>query len=544
MRPERNATTDGLTKSKHQIRVRNTYNHRNIISNNIVTMNHSSNNKRIAKNSLMLYIRQILVLAVNLYTSRVVLQALGIADYGVFNVVCGFVFMFNILSGALSAAISRFITFELGLGNKVILREIYSASLIIQIFMGIVAVGVISSFGLWFLENKMVIPPGTMSVAKFLLLTSSATFFVSLISVPYNAMIIAHEKMSIYAYVSIVEAFLKLLIAFMLLKICYNKLIFYGIATATASLVILILYILYCKKQFEECKFEMRINRCILRPMFAFAGWALLGNGAFVLKDQGVNIILNIFCGPSVNAARGISVQVNSAINSFIASFMTAVRPQITKSYATHDFQAMHNLIFMSSRFSFFLMLILAIPMINNISYLLSIWLVTVPDYTAIFIVLLLCYSLIECLLQPAMTGLLAEGHIKFYEIGLLILNLANLPLSYWALRYGFSPVSTMVIAIALCIAVGILRIWLSGRAYALSAKIFMHKVILNVGVVFAISFVITYFINIPLKHHFFNFVLNSLTDVVLIVGCIYFIGLNRNERQKLLSYTRTKLHI
>ena len=312
-----------------------------------------SNNKRIAKNTLLLYLRMLFLMAVSLYTSRVVLSALGVEDFGIYNVVGGVVTMFSMLSGSLSAAISRFITFELGKGNLPKLKRIFSSSVTIQIILSAIIILLIETVGVWFLNAKMVIPEVRVEAANWVLQFSAITFVINLISIPYNAAIIAHERMSAFAYISILEALGKLVIAYLITVSPIDRLVFYAILMCAVALMVRLTYGRYCKKHFEECTYHFVFDFALLKRMSGFAGWNFIGASSAVLRDQGGNLVINLFCGPAVNAARGIAFQVNAAINGFVVNFMTALNPQITKQYAMGNRDYMMNLIFKGARFSF-----------------------------------------------------------------------------------------------------------------------------------------------------------------------------------------------
>lgn len=509
-------------------------------------MNASDNNKRIAQNTLFLYFRQILIMAVSLYTVRVVLAALGEEDYGIYNVVGGFVAMFNILSGALSVAISRFITFELGQPDVTLIRlqRIFSSSLIIQVVMGVIICLLIGTFGVWFVENKMVIPSERLDVTFYVLFFSALSFFINLLSVPYNALIIAHEQMKAFAYISIIEATLKLFVAYLLVVSSWDKLLLYAFCMVAVSLIVRSIYAVYCKHHFKECLFVRGFDKQLLSKMFMFSGWAFLGNGSFVLKEHGVNILLNIFCGPAVNAARGITTQVTSAVTMFVTNFMQAVNPQITKSYSSGNLIEMHRLIFKSSRFSFFLMLILGLPLMKNIDYLLSLWLVSVPEYTTIFIQLLLVFCLMDCIVAPLIIGLLAEGNIRIYEIALVVLNASNVILSFFALKSGFAPESVYVIPIIIEIAIMWSRIWLSSRTYKLSIRRYCVEVLGRILVVAVLTGGFAYWVWLPIENKLCNFLCVTLLLVVFTGLVIFVLGLTRNEQKLLYAALKNKLHI
>ena len=291
---------------------------------------YSSTSKRIAKNTMILYFRMLFLMAVSLYTSRVVLKALGIEDYGIYNVVGGFVAMFSIISGSLSASITRFLNYEMGLGISNRLKHIFSSSVTIQIFLSIIVILLAETIGLWFLNYKMQIPIARLEATNWVFQLSLITFVVNLLSVPYNAVIIAHEKMSAFAYIGIFEGVSKLGIAFLILNSSSDNLILYAILMCVLSLIVRLVYGWYCGCNFAECKVSLTFDKCLLKQIFSFAGWNFIGAIAGVLRDQGGNVIINIFCGPAINAARGISSQVNNAVLGFVTNFTTVSYTHLT----------------------------------------------------------------------------------------------------------------------------------------------------------------------------------------------------------------------
>ena len=503
----------------------------------------SSNNKRIAKNTLLLYFRMLLTMVVSLYTSRVVLGALGVEDYGIYNVVGGVVAMFSMLSGSLSAAISRFITFELGKGNLHELNKIFSASVTIQLLLSLIVVLLIESIGVWFLNVKMTIPLERINAANWVLQFSITTFVINLISVPYNAVIIAHEKMSAFAYISILEVLCKLAISFLIMISPIDKLVFYAILMCVVSILIRITYGYYCKIHFSECNYHFHWDKELLKKMFGFAGWNFIGSSASILRDQGVNVILNLFCGPVVNAARGIAMQVNNAILGFVNNFMVALNPQITKSYAKGDMQYMYNLIFQGARYSFYLLLFISMPVIINTDQILSLWLKVVPDYSILFVKLTLLLAMIESISYPLITSMLATGKIKKYQILAGGLNLMNFPLSYLALFVGCSAYSTMYIAIVISVGCLFLRLFLLKEMLNLPSLEFIKKVLLNIIIVSVMSSIVPLLLKSIIVEQ------NILTLFVSITACflstsimVFFLGCNTKERNILLSFVKNKI--
>lgn len=494
--------------------------------------NTTENNKRIAKNTLLLYFRMLFLMAISLYTSRVVLNALGVEDFGIYNVVGGVVAMFSVLSGSLSSAISRFITYELGKGNQENLNKIFSSAVTIQLGLAGIIILLAETIGIWFLNVKMNIPEVRMEAANWVFQFSILTFAINLISVPYNASIIAHEKMSAFAYISILEAVGKLFIAYLITITPMDKLIFYAILMCVVALIVRFTYGNYCKRHFCECTYHFIWDKQLLKSMFSFAGWNFIGASSAVLRDQGGNVVINLFCGPAVNAARGIAFQVNNAVNQFVVNFMTALNPQITKSYAAGDKGYMMTLIFQGARLSFYMLLLLSLPILVNTHYILALWLKIVPEHAVLFVQLILIFALSESISQPLITAMLATGKIRNYQIIVGGLQMMNLPISYILLRLGYFP--EVVIVIAICISQCCLaaRLILLRGMIGLSITKYLKNVYLNIIVVSIIAVILPLISAYYIKESFSNFIFISLIAVICTFSSIYFIGCNNQERE------------
>lgn len=506
----------------------------------------SANNKRIAKNTLLLYFRMLFMMAVSLYTSRVVLNALGVEDFGIYNVVGGIVAMFSMLSGSLSAAITRFITYELGTGNKKNLKKIFSSSVTIQIGLAVLIALLAEAVGVWFLNVKMNIPETRMVAANWVFQFSILTFAINLISVPYNASIIAHERMSAFAYISILEAIGKLAIAFLIVISPMDKLIFYAILMCAVALIVRFAYGAYCKKHFEECTYHFIFDKDLLKRMFGFAGWNFIGASSAVLRDQGGNVVINLFCGPTVNTARGIAFQVNNAISGFVTNFMTALNPQITKSYVSGDRDYMMTLIYQGARLSFYMLLLLSLPVLVNTHYILSLWLKIVPDHAVLFVQLVLIFAMSESISNPLITAMLATGKIRNYQLIVGGLQLMNLPVSYVLLRMGVFPEIVIVVAIAISQCCLSARLLMLRGMIGLSVRKYLKKVYINVLIVTVIAAILPFWLTNVLTESFMNFILLSLATLICTGVTIYYVGCNKAERQFVLNklYTlRNKLN-
>ena len=498
----------------------------------------SENNKRIAKNTLFLYFRQLLVMAVSLYTVRVVLAELGAEDYGIYNVVGGFVAMFSIISGSMTLAVNRFITIEIGKDNVLQATRIFSTSVIILLLFSILVCIGLETFGVWFLNAQMDIPDGRTIAANWALQLSLLAFVINLMSVPYNAVIIAHERMSVFALISILEVTLKLAVVFVLKWILFDKLITYACLTTLVALIIRTVYAVYCKRHFEESRFKFTFDKGLLCDMLGFTGWAFWGNSVILLKDQGVNVLLNLFCGPVVNAAQGIAMQINAAVYSFVSNFMIAIRPQIIKNHASGNFQAMHIQIIKSGKFGFFIMLLILLPLCGNIDYVLGLWLVDVPAHTANFVVLVLLYSLLDGIL------IFFFKQKTAYEIALCIIYAVNFIASYVCLKLGMAPETVFVLNIAFkaCVLADLLVH--SKAKYAFPVHAFLKQCLLPSAVVFVLSGAFTYFMPWEAPNSFWEFLLHTLAIIICTSLMALAIGMTKGERLFLKKNLRDKITV
>lgn len=494
--------------------------------------NISSNNKRIAKNTMLLYMRMLFLMLISLYTSRVVLNSLGVDDYGIYNVVGGVVAMFSVLSGSLSGAISRFLTFELGTGNIENLKKVFSSSITIQLGLALFFILLAETIGLWFLNNKMQIPLERLGAANWCLQFSIITFAINLWSVPYNAAIIAHEEMSVFAYISILEGVGKLLIAFLIAYNPFDRLVFYALLIALLSWIIRIVYTNYCKRHFEECTYHFIYDHSLLMRMFAFAGWNFFGAGSWQLMTQGVNLLLNVYFGVAVNAARGVANQVDMVIMQFVNNFTTAVNPQITKSYAMGDRIYMFSLMFRGAKFSYFLVLFFAIPIICETGYILGLWLGIVPDHAVTFARLALIVSMIQVLSNTMVTAMLATGDIKKYQIIVGGLGMLVFPMAWLFFYLGLPPETAYLSTIIVFICQLLCRLKMLRDMIGLSPMDYLREVLLKIFLVTVLASIIPVMITYMLDENFLRLIAVGLSSIICSTTCIWFIGLNYSERQ------------
>jgi len=476
---------------------------------------------------------------VSLYTSRVVLSTLGVEDYGIYNVVSGFVTMFGFLNNSMSRATQRFLTFEIGRENYTQLRNVFSMSLNIHYFIAFVVFLFAELIGMWFFNNQLNVPSDRMYAARWVYQLSILSLMVNIISVPYNAMIIAYERMNIFAWVSIVEVSLKLLIVFMLQLFGFDKLILYAILILIVSLAIRLIYAKYCDAKFKESKFRWYWDKEMFKVLLSFAGWNLWGNIASVLTGQGVNILLNIYFGPVVNAARGIAFQIKGAIISFVQNFQMALNPQIIKSFAINDITYMHQLTFQGSKFSFYLLLILSLPVLFETEFILNLWLKVVPDYTIVFTRLIILNILIDSISGPLMTAAQATGKIKLYQGVVGGVLLLNLPLSYVFLIFGYSPETTFIIGIFISIIALFIRLIILQKIIRLKIIDFFTSVIFKLLIVTIVSIIPPMLICSFLDESIMRIILVTFLSIFSSIITIYFLGLTVSERDYTIKILR-----
>lgn len=477
------------------------------------------------------------MMAISLYTSRIVLNTLGVEDFGIYNVVGGVVAMFSVISGSLSAAITRFITYELGKGDKKVLENIFSSAVTIQFALGLIILILAEAIGVWFLNSKMTIPANRIYAANWVFQLSILTFIINLISVPYNAAIIAHEKMSAFAYISILEVSAKLLVVYLLLISPIDRLIFYAILMTSVALIIRFVYGYYCKRLFEECTYHFIFDKELLKEMFGFAGWNFIGASSSLLMTQGVNILINIFFGVTFNAARGIANQVDGAVQQFVNNFTTAVNPQITKSFASGDLQYMHKLVCIGSKYSLFLTWFFALPILLETDLILNLWLKNTPEYASIFLRLTLCISLISVISNTLVTSMLATGNIKHYQIIVGGLGMCVFPLSYIAYKFSLPIESAYIIHFFIFIIQLVCRLYLLRNMIKLNIKFFLKNVLIKDLNVILLSLIIPLSISFLMQDSVYRLVLIIISSTISNIIVIYLCGMTLNERKTIQRY-------
>lgn len=501
------------------------------------------NNSRIAKNTFVLYLRTMFVMVVSLYTSRVILQVLGVEDFGVYQVVGGLVSMFSIISTSLSGAVSRFITFEIGRGRKDRLERIFATSLLIQIGLCVVVVLAVEIIGLWFLHNEMQIPEGRMEAAQWVLHCSVVTFCLGLLSVPYNACIIAHEHMKTFAYVSIVETILKLGVVYLIAVSPVDSLILFAVLLVVLSAIIRLIYSIYCHRHFEESRAKMVFDKKIFKEMAGFSGWSFFNNTNYILNNQGVNMLINVFFGVTLNAARGIATQVEGAVNSFVGNFTVAINPQITKSYAAGEFSAMHQLVCRGARFSYFAMFLFSLPLICEAERILQVWLGDVPDYAVIFVQLSLVLGMLDTIGSSGYTACSATGKMKRYSLIITPLGLLEFPLVWIAFYFGAPAVSAYYLYVFVKALVLVARMFLMRDMIGLSIQQYVNMVFFPIFRSTIVAIIPPTLILLTMDSSWQRLMLSIIVSLLSVAGSVVCLGMTTSERNKIFSAVRNYLN-
>ena len=505
-------------------------------------MKETQHTQRIAKNTIILYLRMFVMMVIGLYTSRIVLQTLGVKDYGTYNVVGGVVSMFSIVSSSLSTSISRFITFELGRENKEHLNKIFSTAINVQLLLSVIVVALMELIGVWFLNTQMNIPEGRMEAANWIFQFSIISFVLSLLMVPYNASIIAHEDMGVFAYMTLLDAVLKLLIVYVLFITPFDKLITYALLLFCVSLLMRSIYAVYCKRHYEECSYHFVKDKLLLKEITSFAGWNFLGNGSWILNNQGVNILINIFFGVTLNAARGIATQVDNMVQNFVRNFMTALNPQITKSYAAGNLGYMHKLIFAGAKYSAFLMLFFVIPICLETELILQLWLGDiVPDYAPIFVRLTLLSSMCVILGNTLITAVFATGKIRNYELVMGLMALSNFPMVWFAYKMGASPIAAYIVYFCVYFVMIFVRLYMVKDLIHMSALTYVREVFLRFSVVGILSIALPLLITFLQEDSVWRLMEVCAASVISIICSIILFGMKREEKKLIYSFVRKK---
>ena len=499
--------------------------------------------KRVAKNTIFLYLRTMLVMPISIFTSRIILDALGVDDYGIYNAVGGFVAMFSMLSGTLIAASQRFIAFELGKSDPDV-KKVFSTIISVHLLLSAIILILLETIGLWFLNYKMNIATERMLAANWVFQCSVLTFCVNIISIPYNAVIIAYEKMAAFAYISIFEVVAKLGCVYALYIISYDSLIVYAISMMLVAIILRIIYGIYCNRNFPLCRYTLSLNKRIFREMMGFSGWNFIGSIASNLNGHGINILTNLFFGVAVNAARGVASQVDYAINTFVNNFLMAITPQITKSYAAKDFAYINYIIIAGTKYSFFLLCFISLPVCLNTEYILSVWLKEVPEFTVEFVRLGIIFSLCQTLSQCLYRTMLASGKIKKYQIVVGGLSILAFPAVYVFFYVGLPATWgywAMIIFSIVCL---FARLKLLHEMLPdFSTKDFCKQALLPISSSMIPVAILTYYTHTLIERiSIYSFIGESIECIILIGLSVWVLGLTHDERKKSITILRNRI--
>lgn len=504
-----------------------------------IKSDNAQKNKRIVKNTFLLYFRMLLLMAISLFTSRVILQSLGIEDYGLYEVVGGFVAMFGILSSSLTAAISRFITVELGKQNLERLKVVFHTSVKVQLILASIITILGEVVGYWFINYKMQIPCGRDTATYIVLHCSLLSFIVTLVSVPYNSAIVAHEKMAAFAYISIVEVSLRLLVAYAIMYSSYDRLILYAVLMLIIQLSIRILYGFYCSKHFNECKGSAPFDKNVFHQILGFAGWSFLGNGSYILSTQGVNMLINVFFGVVVNAARGISNQINFAVTSFVNNFTMALNPQIIKSYSSGDKNYAFNLACKGAKYSYLMMLTLSLPIIMEIDAILKIWLHTPPANTQVYVKWVMLAALSTVTGNSLVTLNNATGKIRQYQLVISIFMICPFVLTWLAFKIGYNPESAFIINFVINYLLIYVRLFLVHKNAGIPYGLYLREVIVKTHIITVLALIVPLIIVAIMPYSIYRLTLTFVGSLLTTILLIYFIALSCDEKQIIEKWIR-----
>lgn len=504
----------------------------------------TGNNKRIVKNAIFLYGRLILTMLISLYTTRVVLNVLGVVDFGIYNVVCGFVAMFSFLNTTMSNGIQRFYNYEAGKNGIGSVTKVYQTAMLIQLLLVLVVVFVIEPLGAWYLNNKMVIPEERLFAANWVFQCSLLSLAFLVMQVPFSAAVMAHEKMNYYASVGILDAFLKLAIVIVLPYLGGDGLIIYGILLFSVSVINLLLYSVYALKNFPELKLERVFHKDLFNNIFKFTGWNLVEMFAWTTQVQGVNMVMNLFCGPVVNAAQGVASQISSALNSFCSNLSVAFRPQLVHSYAEGNYLRTTNMMFIMSKAMFIMMTLMVIPLSLEMNFVLNMWLGdNIPEYTLQFAVLVI-FSMLPRNMTMALSQVIhASGKMKNYQLGSAVVILLALPFSYLLLKMGYSPVKIYICNIVIFVLLWIVDIFLLRKVYFFSLIEYFKTVVFPCVLTLLLSFLPTYMIHSYMTEGIRRFLIVLITSLIVVVVFSYLIVLSPQEKRVLVETLFKKIH-
>lgn len=491
-----------------------------------------------------MYVRMLVIMCISLYTSRIILKELGATDFGIYNVVGGVITMMAFINASLSASTSRNLTHALGTKDDALLKKTFSASLNLHLIVALICVIVGETIGLWFVLNKLTIPAERMDAALWVYQISIITTCVQITQIPYSSSLISHEDLSIYAYAGLCEAFNKLIIVWLISITSHDKLILFALLSMANTVGLLLFYRFYTLRKYAECRFMFVWDKDLYKSLTSYSGWNLLGGISVICQGQGINILLNIFFGPSINAARALALQIQTAVFNFVTNFLVAVRPQVIKSHAQGDIAKMYSMTFHTGKYAFYLMLLLTIPFLFEMDFILGLWLVDTPAYTRIFAIITLLIGLVHTLQETIYMPFHAIGVMKSGNIASCIVMTGSLVLTYALLKTGIDPYWVLIISmISLCI-LHIAYVFIIHKNQPFKYPDLIKTLYIPISIVFILSIIIPSFICHLLPQGWPRFILNLIISEITTIGIIWFIGLNCHEKGLIIHFTKTKLHI
>lgn len=502
-----------------------------------------SDNSRIAKNTIFMYMRMAITMLVGLYTSRVVLRVLGVEDYGLYNVIGGIIALFTVLNNALINTTSRFITVSLAKGNAPGTRQTFNMAFLMHCAVALFLIVIGETIGLWYLHHKLVIPVGRELAAAWLYQFTIIAAVLSTVNVPYNACIVAHEKINVFAILQVIDSFLKLGIVFVIQVAPYDKLIFYAVLMLLVTVFNFLFNYIYCQKKFQEVKFMFYWSRERFKEILKFIGWALVGNFSNMFYTQGINLMLNAFCGPAVNAARGIAVQVQGVVAQMANNVQTAINPQIIKTYSINDLERMHMLVCASSRFCYYLLLLFSLPIMLEANYILHLWLGFVPEHTVSFIRLTIMTVLLDAFINPMFTANLASGKLNIYYIPVSVVSISFMFLTYFAIKYTLIPESTFVCYLIMTAVGFVVRVFVMKKQVQLKPSIYIKKAILPAIVTTLLAAVLPIMAHSLVHGNIARLFATLITSFASTLVVVCSVGITRQERQFAIQFIKDKLH-
>ena len=502
-----------------------------------------ADNKRVARNTLYLYIRTFIAIVVSLYTSRKILEALGVDDFGVMNVVGGIITLMAFINGSMSVATQRYLTYELGRGEKGDFNRLFSMAVYIHAIIAVVVLVAAETIGLWVVNTHLNIPEPRMGAANWIYQATIMASILGILQTPYNAAIVSYEHMHIYAYIGLGETFAKLLIVLALLIYPYDRLAIWGFALLALQCVVAIFYRIYCMRRLDGCRVRMHAwDNSLFRSMLGFTGWNMFGTVAWTLKGQGTTVLLNIFGGPVYNAAYGVSCQVTGAIRNLISGFQSAVNPQITKTYAANDIAATCRLLCKSSKISYFLMFIVSLPVLFEIDFIMGFWLVEVPEFAPLFTRLVIVESLFDTLAGPMITSLMATGRIKWYQIVVGTILLFNIPVTYMLLKLGCHIATPLVVSIVFMFLGNASRLMFCRNMLGQSLRVYLRDVVVPILTVSIISIVPTWMVYSHMEQGWLRLISLCAMSIAVVSALVFSIGFSRTERTFVINILRPRL--